>query len=76
MKWSDAINAFLLTLIKQAAQIIIDVAMQPDNIEKYKMGYRQIWKTGAVDAPKAGKDDEQLKAKIESDPMRDIPLPS
>lgn len=76
MKWADALNAFLLNLIKQAAQIIIDVALQPDNVEKYKMSYRQIWQTGAVNAPKSGKADEDSKKQEASANLpTDMPLP-
>lgn len=70
------VKTFLLELIKKATQIIIDIAMSPENIEKYKMAYRQIWSDTAIEAPKAGKADEELKDKVKESGMENIPLPS
>jgi hypothetical protein len=69
----DAITAFLLAFVKQAAQVIIDVALQPDNVEKYKMSYRQIWETGAINAPQSGIADEESEKKISESGIENMP---
>lgn len=75
MDWKGPINAFLLNLIKQSAQVIIDVAMQPGNVDKYKMAYRSIWQETAITAPKKGRADEELEDKIDASGMESVLLP-
>ena len=56
-------------------QNFINKLLSPENIEKYKMSYGQLQKTGAVNAPKAGKFDEETKKKIQDIGLPDVPLP-
>ena len=57
------------------AQVLVDVLLKPENIEKCKAALSTILSERVINAPEKGEADEELQKKIENSGMADVPLP-
>ena len=75
-KITDAIRDFILSLIKPIVKLVIEAALEPVVVEKFKLAYKQILSDGAINAAESGIEDEKSKEQIKEADLPDAPLPS
>lgn len=72
MTW---LKSLVRALAEVLAQVVIDVAMKPENVTKYKAALRAVVSEDMVNAPIKGVADEEMVEKVEESGMADVPLP-
>lgn len=71
----EQLKTWLLEVVREAVQVCIDVCTEPKNLVKIKYAFYLWTSDTAIEAPKAGVADNELKKKILESGILDIPIP-